>query len=851
MRTPAPTALRAVLTGSKPQACRFIASRRFAISQRSFCSSSKRLHNNDPAKTEDREWEVITPPKQEEKPQEVQEVVENVNGSYPPAKPKNLSGYGSAAKRAGRNIRKVKELPPPQIPKWFFEENVVLREDGTEQIHVRLVESEISESSQSNAASTSPTIASLDEIEQEDKSELGKTIGDGIEHVPTPQRKAAKEPDVETNPTESKQSETEERDVQALKAQAPEATVTKDRFDSFFQISSKSGTYGIDENIMHEVFSMVSSGLLAPSIDQVDQWISSKHDLVLYHPKNGGSNFLDVLVQHLASVCAADLVRLDPQDIAEIGGNYLEEGRDTHIKSLCSLGYDAYQTVFLRASQVSDQNIEEDADDVEQEEQDDDDGDESRSKPNPFRSSNVSVIPISRLGGSIIDILGSTLTSVYPPSSPKSSTNVGALGQAIDITNDLKTSIFIDTILNASARKRGSENDTGSASYFAAGESSTEATTEEIKGRTDGVDEAETRKDTKSNSNSLIDDTPIIEPTNNYKQTKGKLIVMIRDYMEINMTSSGAKILNKLHEIVRARRKEGQSIMVIGTSSSNELTPSLSKSGFKSLQAEPENGPTRTIVTPCRTQSSGSLDQDHSLRISAINFRNLQDMFRKISPRSGEMESVQSPPRPLKDEICKRIWPLDLVHHLATITLGIKKDERKLSATHVNNALMTLSGSEKAKSNWIEHEKDEEKKNVTPTKKPVDSSGEDNLRFMSVADGEERMKKLRKICNPHEKKLLNGVVDPDSIRTTFSDVHAPRETVEALKTLTSLSLVRPDAFKYGVLATDRIPGLLLYGPPGTGKTLLAKAVAKESGATVLEVSGSGMLNFHLNSLMKH
>ncbi len=78
----------------------------------------------------------------------------------------------------------------------------------------------------------------------------------------------------------------------------------------------------------------------------------------------------------------------------------------------------------------------------------------------------------------------------------------------------------------------------------------------------------------------------------------------------------------------------------------------------------------------------------------------------------------------------------------------------------------------------------------------------------------------------------------ENIRTTFADVHLPLDTITALKTLTTLSLVRPDAFTYGVLATDSIPGLLLYGPPGTGKTLLAKAVAKESGATVLEVSGS-------------
>jgi SpoVK/Ycf46/Vps4 family AAA+-type ATPase len=63
-------------------------------------------------------------------------------------------------------------------------------------------------------------------------------------------------------------------------------------------------------------------------------------------------------------------------------------------------------------------------------------------------------------------------------------------------------------------------------------------------------------------------------------------------------------------------------------------------------------------------------------------------------------------------------------------------------------------------------------------------------------------------------------------------------TIDALRTLTSLSFLRPDAFEYGVLATEKISGALLYGPPGTGKTLLAKAVAKESGCAVLEVSGS-------------
>ncbi|KAF1812508.1 AAA-domain-containing protein [Eremomyces bilateralis CBS 781.70] len=114
-----------------------------------------------------------------------------------------------------------------------------------------------------------------------------------------------------------------------------------------------------------------------------------------------------------------------------------------------------------------------------------------------------------------------------------------------------------------------------------------------------------------------------------------------------------------------------------------------------------------------------------------------------------------------------------------------------------------------------------------------------------------KLERIKQTANRYEKKLMAGVVEPDRIHTTFNDVHAPSETKDALRTITSLQLTRPDAFQYGVLAHNQLSGLLLYGPPGTGKTLFAKAVAKESGATVLEVSGSSVNEMYVGESEKN
>lgn len=52
----------------------------------------------------------------------------------------------------------------------------------------------------------------------------------------------------------------------------------------------------------------------------------------------------------------------------------------------------------------------------------------------------------------------------------------------------------------------------------------------------------------------------------------------------------------------------------------------------------------------------------------------------------------------------------------------------------------------------------------------------------------------------------------------------------------------PAAFKSGILQKEAIGGVLLYGPPGTGKTLLCRALARESGARMLQVQPSDIMS---------
>ena len=75
---------------------------------------------------------------------------------------------------------------------------------------------------------------------------------------------------------------------------------------------------------------------------------------------------------------------------------------------------------------------------------------------------------------------------------------------------------------------------------------------------------------------------------------------------------------------------------------------------------------------------------------------------------------------------------------------------------------------------------------------------------------------------------------------TYEDIGGMKDVIRKVREMIELPLRHPELFER--LGVEPPKGVLLYGPPGTGKTLLAKAVANESGAHFISISGPEIMS---------
>ncbi|KAJ0294632.1 hypothetical protein CBS470a_000540 [Colletotrichum nupharicola] len=346
--------------------------------------------------------------------------------------------------------------------------------------------------------------------------------------------------------------------------------------------------------------------------------------------------------------------------------------------------------------------------------------------------------------------------------------------------------------------------------------------------------------------------------TKTSSQPDRNLIIHVDDFVELNMTLEGALILGRLRSIVDTMWRSGRRVTLVGTSS-NENPSEQYATTLKDIAAE-------ECLVPLPLNFQRITNASNTKKIYEANdylqenLRNIQHMLRTIagsSPDTSKLRIVgvskSHPPQFLLDDaegsymevsliprvLATSVLPLPDVYHITRLFYACQGSVSPDQSWRVLFDVVESSSYSTAQLHRVQ-DKPTRSKPSSPSSSSADS-----------ARAEPERLRVTGSYNDYEKKLLAGLVNSNEIKTTFDDVHADPETKSALKLLTSLSLIRPEAFTYGVLATDRIPGCLLYGPPGTGKTLLAKAVAKESGANMLEVSGASINDMYVGQSEKN
>jgi transitional endoplasmic reticulum ATPase len=94
-------------------------------------------------------------------------------------------------------------------------------------------------------------------------------------------------------------------------------------------------------------------------------------------------------------------------------------------------------------------------------------------------------------------------------------------------------------------------------------------------------------------------------------------------------------------------------------------------------------------------------------------------------------------------------------------------------------------------------------------------------------------------------KTIASIVEASEVaqgvpQVAYEDIGGLKEEIQKVREMIELPLRHPEIFeKLGIEAPK---GVLLYGPPGTGKTLLAKAVANESNAHFISISGPEIMS---------
>jgi len=781
---------------------------------------------------------------------------------------------GGAVRKGGRSRTRPKSqihVPkPPPLPEWFLKNNVLLvpeevGQDGQGTRQLRCVD-----------AQTGHTLFHVPYYPEEAQEEKAKSeMEEAAKQDQDEQAKKASIPGINMIGDNFFQ--------QKFGGQIPPVLEAENELPLGFKIPQDTL---IRDPLSWTLLETEASARAAMRTGNSTSHAAKRSDIHLHCPDSNAHDQMDQYVRDIAQVLRADLIRLDANDIADLTDEYVGDSNDSP-GSFSTLGYDVYDGaaatgVGIRGGSAS-QSFEEDA--YEEQGQEDEQAhadpmnlghfsgfDELRKALGDKRHDLSKALGNFGIAGVSIG-LPSGGENPFAPAPPTPAPSKPSEPSEYISWDDARLFGLLSGILDAPSKARTAglgqpaQADNGFSGHAVSVQGAHDETAMPWSSRVgslvgDMVNLMGPRKESRSTSGSpvsppfkLENDTP--SPKTSESGERRKTIVHIRDLKQILANKLGESIIKRLVRVVQKRRRAGEEVLIIGTTAEDVNGPldglldAYEDSPFRLIVVPPLFGMTaiekqayHSTALPAPLQSiyqAPSYD-----RIAEVNMRHITSMLRRLGHGELNTSTLEASFKQLylpgTHILSERVLPQEQVQRLVLTAIGLSQSYAKsdqISLIHIALATGVLARADHAVHSWTA---------FSDTQRAVQGAGK-GIPFGkngpgASAGGQEknagqlRIEKIKKDCNPHETRLLAGVVDPQNIKTGFNDVHATPESIEALKSMTTLSLMRPDAFEYGVLANDRLTGLLLYGPPGTGKTLLAKAVAKESGATVLEVSGA-------------
>ncbi|KAI9233234.1 MAG: hypothetical protein BYD32DRAFT_454856 [Podila humilis] len=586
--------------------------------------------------------------------------------------------------------------------------------------------------------------------------------------------------------------------------------------------------YHIHEGVKTELLNTMASCLLAPHSPQtfIQRMPARHNNILLSSPSEGSSRLLESLTMAAAKRIGADVVTIDMQDLMELTPDMFGKsaGNPWPVDHLFR-GFNPFVTAPIPVDSIThDDDSDDDLDDMDDHD-DHDDHDSAAESGHLYVDSRLfaqrarhgrpgSVSPTTSLKEKFEQFWTALLLAKPPTASDsgtttrdKSAPKVLFLKDIADIIHTSFGSVLIPSLTNAvlTLRKAGHNI------MIVAGHSPSLLT---ARNTDSGTEEAlEDLTDAGSFGLGSSSDVSLISVIQKLKSPSGH---GHHHHQHHSNQGSAQSLASLVYDNFPGPTQTFHHISI------PPFLPSPPSSVSTNIRQ------TDTVSTEYALQNEELLRKDRADRIREINCRNMVAVLRFRGGAIAEQTSAEDAFGGLRS-IDSEVWGFGKVYRVISNALGSLYLEHQDEDRPVSTVL---------------NKQDVEKAMASLT---VNSNLRKQLASLDWSGKKKPAKPLIRAedCNRYERKLLQTIVDPDKIRTTFKNTITPPEIVHTLQTMITLPLIRPQLFSYGLLQNEFLSGLLLFGPPGTGKTLLAKAVAKESGARMLEIKASDIFDIYV------